>query len=1009
MVSCVLREESHLEKTTLYGGATIAATLTIGSVTYPNIAIIEDQFDFTASLQERGRFQCDVIDYTGNHFVRGEIVTVSDPVLGNVCTAFIDTDKEVPEYPTGWITHTIDCIGLEWLAGKRTYTRTYTTSSTAGKILVDMLSSVLSQEGIYQNYAEQYDSTQTDFSFGILSGTAATLNVDDGNLELQQAGSNLTIVEDTTAQFATGTLSNCVASGNALMPTTVSGLEVLATLPFAQIAGLLNVNFWSGSKALGTNDTLNFTMFIASTSPAITISIGLLFSDLTFTTGILDQNGFAIDAATDISANAKDQWYVRAFSLTPYNGKTVSKVYVSFGGTSQGVYTCYIQNVYLSSSPGSPFFSTTATTTQLNPMVVASSTGYASTSVIAAVNPVVNPSISIRTSPAYNIDPVKLLRSSLVTTLTGGTAGGGCSLSVSYDGGATYHPCVNNAPLPALPAGSNISGLTMTLQEGFTVGSNPTILPTFESVSIALVSAPNATKSDVVTAFATQAAWNTGTLTKTVALVNGDLTTTGINEGWNKNLILNQTFFTTNSTKANQSVSKGTYTNIVVVDSSTDMLCVARLDWAGTVTNSSFSLDIDVSVPSTFNFSSEAQISYFRTYWNSSNLKVGNGGYTLTLQQSGPASNIGVYRGTNSSTNTATTLALVTQNAPSHVKITVVSGLHTIYFDNNPIPVFTFTDTTYTSGQIGIGAHTYFQNPNGGGPGTFTFANPVISPTPTVSWIGPSASISSLVTCGNTVISWTELNTGTDSAVFIESSIDGGATYQTCINGSPIPGLISGMSVAGLSVKLAVNFYVNPSAFSLPILRQLVWRVLGAYPGSSGTRSTAPLGNDMSITRTVGSGWNPAFDGQSYTQVGTGATAVSGGEATITNTTGDVHMALGSRTWGDVDGTVRFAFSASTISAGIELRYVDANNFYRLQANTTTVSIIKRSLGVSLTLATVSVAIPINTYYYLRFRVVGSGPIALFGNVWQSGALEPTINVATGKWNDNLWTITASD
>src|SRR5579859_2081603 len=207
------------------------ATCTIGGIAY---TMIEDQHDLTNALDERQRFKCDIIDYTGlAHFVKGQQVVVTDPVLGVIFNGYINSDKEVPQYPSGAILHTIDCIDQHYLADKRTYTRTYPTPSLAGKIAVDQLHDVLLSEGIAQNFAERFDSTDIDFNAGILSNTAGILDVGDGNLELLSAGVDVTILENTTAQFAAGTLTSMQATGNALVPTTVNAIRMQSTLSFA--------------------------------------------------------------------------------------------------------------------------------------------------------------------------------------------------------------------------------------------------------------------------------------------------------------------------------------------------------------------------------------------------------------------------------------------------------------------------------------------------------------------------------------------------------------------------------------------------------------------------------------------------------------------------------------------------------------------------------------------------------------------------------------------------------
>jgi hypothetical protein len=975
----------------------MAATITIGQYTYPDIAMIEDQFDATLNLQERGRFQCDVIDYVGVHFQKGEQVTVTDPNVGTVFFGVINTDKEVPQYPTGWILHSIDCIGPEWFADKRTFTRTYSTSAQAGKIVVDQLSNVLSQEGLAANYAEHEDNTAVKFNQGILNNTQGIVDADGNNwLELAQAGSNITITENTTSTFATGTLTNVQAVNNTLKPITVSGLKFQAHLPLDSSTAVIQLNIWAGSLTLGSSDFLNYSIFISSVSPEIKFTLGLNFTDGSSTISASDQNGYSDYSGTDLANVAKDKWYVRRFSLATYSGKTIQNVYITLRGLKNGSYTAYYQNVYLDS--GTVFFGTTATTTQLSPAPITYITGYAPASVILSVIPVINVASSFRISPNYNIDPVKLISNSSVTWVSGGSS---ATIYVSYDGGITYVQCSNNATLPALPAGSNVAGCTLTLKETFVSGADPEIIPTLSNVQVIINSAPSATKSDVIGQFATQAQWNAGTYTGLTASTGGDLTMGTITSPWLNNSIANQILFygPANTTTVTQSISSSQCSINIKVTSSNNQVGTARLDWAGIIgTANGISIDFDVSIPNTNNFSSEMHIYYLQTYWYS-NGEFPNyqaAAYVFAFQQSGISNNCTLSKGANGPTtsNTSTLAQTTVGSNPTHIKITVSNaGVHNVYLNGSSTPTLTATDTTYTQGQIGVGGFTYSQSSGSGQTANFKFSNAVITPNTTTNgtWLGPQTSISSLGTIDNSVIYWTELNTGSNiAATYVQTSVDGGNSYQACTNGGPIPNLTSGENVSGKSVQIYIWMVNNPGNLPLPIIRQLSWRVLGHYPGSSGTRSTVPLGNDMSMTRTIASGWGNAFDGQSYTQVGTGTTSVANGEATIANTSGDVHMHLGSRTWTDEDGTVRFQLSASTMSAGMELRYNDANNYYRLLASQNSLSIIQCAGGISTTLATTNTTIAINTWYRMRFRIAELSTGTLFGRVWQDGILEPS-------------------
>lgn len=1025
----------------------MALTVTIGGVSYP---IIENNgnpepgytsggtsnstssssgiaggsdsgYQQTNNAQERQRWQCDIMDYTGTaHFSKGEQVVITDPVLGIMFQGYVNSDKVLPIYPSGIIRHSLDCVGLEWLPSKRTYTRTYSTSQLAGKIAVDMLNDVLLDEGVTQNWAEHEDSTTADFNTGILSGTQGVTDA-NGNqwLELAQAGQNTVITENTTALFSTGTLTNVQAVNNQLLPTTVSGLKLQATLPIDQTTAFLQLLIWSGSVTLGSSDFFNYAIFISSTSPAYNATMSMLFSDGTsLSTAGVDQNSYSVYSGTDLTNVAKDRWYTRRISLSAYSGKTVSSIILALRGMKAGSYTLYYQNAYLDS--GTVFFSTTATTTQVNPIQVQYITNYAPASVITSVIPVINPSTSSRISPNYNIDPVKLVSSSSVSWVSGGSNGASGEVFASYDGGVTYIQCSNNAALPALPGGSNVAGATLTLKETFTLGSNPEVIPSLSNVQVAIYSAPAATKSDSITPFATQAEWNTGTFTGLVASASGDLTMGTITSPWLNNSIANQIFFhaPANSSTITNSISSNTYNANVKVTNNQNQVGIGRLDWAGTIaTTNGISLEFDVTVPSTNNFSSQMYICYLQTYWyDSSGIGTDVNAYTFTFQQAGISSNCVLYKGSNSSNSGGSSTALATATVgsnPTHVKITVSNaGVHTIYLNGSGTPTLTATDTTYTSGQIGVGGLTFFQSSGSGQTAHFQFSNAAITPNTTTNgtWLGPATSISSLGTIDNSVIYWTELNMGSNiAAAYVQTSVDGGTSYQTCTSGGIIPGLTAGTNVSGKSVQVYIWMVNSVANLPLPIIRQLSWRVLGQYPGSSGTRSTVPLGNDTSITRTVGSGWGTAYDSQAWSQTGTGTTAVAAGEETITNTTGDVHMHLGTRTSTDEDGTVRFQLSAATIVAGIELRYTDANNFYRLQVSTTAVSIIKVQSGVSVTLTSVSMTLLTGVWYRARFRVVGATQPQLFGNVWSDGSLEPTINATTGQWDNSLWTIAIVD
>lgn len=965
----------------------MAAQLTIGGTP---VTMIEDQHDLTNALDERQRFKCDVIDYSGTlHFVKGEQVVLTDPVLGVIYSGYLNSDKEVPQYPSGAILHSIDCIDQRYLADKRTYTRTYSTPANAGKIVVDHLNDVLLAEGVAQNFALDYDTTQTDWGQGILSGTAATLNVGDGDLELSTAGSAVTITESTTANFSTGTLTNVAASNNILSPTTQSAIFLQSDCVLTQTAAQLYVKIWSGSVTIGTNDTFNFTLWISGTSPQQMAFVDFICSDGTYlstTTGLADQNNVSATPTTDLTNYATNQWYTRQIAITALHGKTINTILVGFSGAAAGTYAAYFKNIFLSSASGSPFFSTTATATQVTPPPVFQNQGYATNQTTVSVVQTFDPANSYRVSSSYSIGAVSLLRSSLVTYNTVQPGKSLFTLLASYDGGTSYLPCPNNSALPALPSGSNVSGLTsVVLKEVFgSSDTTPTTIPSLANVSIQVLSAPNPTspKSDVVTTYATSANWNAGTHSFTTVSGNSLIPGT-YTRNWNDGLITNQTFFPLSG--ATQSASSLAYAITNPVDTSgLTQDSQSRFDFAGI--SSDFTLECDMKVSSGNNVF--AQMIYRTTAWFAG--ITNNYGYIIGI---GSAPNyIALVKGTNSSTSSGTTIVSTTSvtvntNTFYHLKIVVNGAHHQIYFNNSTTPLFDVIDTTFVGpGNTGFMALTGDSSVST----TCTIDNFALTPAYTSTWTSTSTSISSLGTCGPSVIQWIEVNTTQQStgSVQVQTSVDGGSTFQTCTNGGAIPNLPSGTNVSGKSVQVKITFTAISQAL-LPSVTNLTWRVLGAYPGSSGTRSTAPLGNDTMV-RANQSGWGTSFDGQIWAKTGTGTDAINSNEATITNTTGDVHEVCGSRTGTDEDGTVRFQLSASTIQAGMELRYTDTNNFYRCSTSTTTLTLFKIIGGSSMVLGTASISLTVSTFYRMRFRVTGTNPVTLMGRVWADSTLEPT-------------------
>jgi hypothetical protein len=960
---------------------------TIGGVA---VLIKNGSFSVSGQIETRSTMTITIEDPIGTpSFQPRQPVVLSDSVQGILFSGYVSTSKPNRVAPSTagaspTIEHIVTVINNHYRADKQANQQNYA-NAYAGDIALDFWRRALQAEGVVANAAIRRDATVADFNQGILSGTVATSNVGDGDLELVKAGSDITITESTTASFAAGTLTNVVAANNTLTPTTYSAIRYQSNLLFA-LAGqdYIYTQIWSGNMTIGTLDTFHYDVFIPSTSKQYTSGVDFICSDGTLlrsVANVVDQNGLNAAPTTDLSAYAKDQWYSRTISLTSaLNGKTINTILLDMTGSTVGVSTAFFKNIYLGSQSGSPFFATNATTTQLNPPAVQYANGFAPAQTSTTVVTVFDPAVSSRVSPTYSIDAVKLLRSSLLSWVTTGSSSA-VNISISYDGGSVYTPAINGSPLPVLPAGSNVASGSIILKEAFGGGiSDPTLIPSLQSVVITLQSAANATKSDIVTSFVTQANWNTGTFTNAQALTNGDVTLASQSRNWNDNTISNQTF-STSVGGFSESASSGAYVISSPSNSSgLTYIAVSRLNFAGIIAD--FTLDIDVKLnSSSLNWKTAGIVYRQPDFGNSYHIVLANGPNI-------PGTSA-VYHGYGASLSfPQTTFTNVSYSPGStfHIKVVVVGSVHQVYVQGSTTPLFTVNDANYTGpgyfGLIAVNSDTTT--------GTHTFDNLVITPTSAQgTWQSLPTSIASLVASGGSAIYWTEASTGNIGAsLTIQTSVDGGTTFQQCTNGGPIPNIPAGTNLSGKSV--IVKALMSTVSQNVPLLRQLAWRVLGVYPGSSGTRTTLPMGMDSMTRANVVSGWGTATDSQTYTQVGTGATALTSNEGLITNTTGDVHMLYGSRTWTDQDGTCRFSLSAATISAGIELRYTDTNNFYRFQASTTTLTLIKRIVGTSYTLATASMTLTTGVFYRMRFRVAGNYPTTASGRVWLDGTLEPT-------------------
>lgn len=702
------------------------------------VSIKHGSFKFTDNTNYLSTCSFDVLDATGlSHFRNGMPVTVTDSIKGLVFSGFVDLGDEDNLIPNDMIATTVTCKDNHYLANKRRVVEDYK-NMLAGDIAVDLLSNYLTAEGVTANYAYQLTETQADWSRGNLSNVSATLNIGEGDLELAPAGSTVTHTDTQSADFQQGTLTS-VDAGQPGQPGSQLNLHASNAIKFVATCqgGLGNAylywQIWVGAQAVTLGDLLQYDLWVSSTSPQIMCGVDILFSDGTtmrdFSPTIVDQLDFPAHPKTDLSAVAKDQWYTRTLSLNPANGKTVATMSIVMEGDNAGTYTCYFKNIkqvngttlrqmYWDGTTPSPYFQNSL---GLQSSVLTSDNGYTAISLTLAT---VYDQVGTRISPAISIDAAWIARSSLVswatvipTNITPATQSGnaplvpqGTTLQVytSLDTKATWQLCTYKAPIPCLMPGVSIAGRSLYTKVVLSItGPSPEVTPILDSLTTSVTSSFNTIKSNTVMTIASQAGWNSGTLSNLqwdTTLTTPYLDIAGYTQNWQNRtgVIPNQPLF--------GSSSPAEVVNALQLQLSTGTGTDVRSRFDSPVTK--FFGNFTMQVACTFQAAGNVGMGvvYATTGWQNPNDTYG---YTVMLVQNfnnTGASKLQFGYGTNTSTGAGNYTGIINQTLPFTIQVgntytlTVIvqNNHHTVLIDGVTY-LNSFFDGTYTaSGQVGL-------------------------------------------------------------------------------------------------------------------------------------------------------------------------------------------------------------------------------------------------------------------------------------------------------------------
>ena len=435
-------------------------------------------------------------------------------------------------------------------------------------------------------------------------------------------------------------------------------------------------------------------------------------------------------------------------------------------------------------------------------------------------------------------------------------------------------------PIPNLTPGMNVTGRSIIYRFTLTLGTDPTIVPSYSASIIIVQSAYNTTKSDVISTTTTATDFSGGTLTalKTVgATTVQGVTLNGIQRTWDNGDFSSQPFF-------------GSGTQIVLnkqfqLTTGASSEYKSQLVFAGTWHN--FTSEVDLTVISTVSMPSFV---YRTTGWQATNDTIGYMIEVFTnLLKFGYGSNTST--GAGSYTQIATAGLSLTANSMHRLKVVVSGANHQIFLDN--VLYINVNDSKYSQYSLTVLADApsaYYRMDEASGT--------------TLVDSGPHAWNGTINTSGVTYAQAGAVSTDLDTAQKYDG-VAGHALMNTSVNPAGLshitiecwckltsgtftgnPRLVANghtdtlntgmqlwLNTSGHVIMQVGNGTVNGAATSSSALVAGTWTYLvGTYDGSNVRiyfngvlqQTTAFTGTIASTTFAVGIGYNPVYIGDYF-------------------------------------------------------------------------------------------------------------------------------------------------
>lgn len=660
-----------------------------------------------------------------------------------------------------------------------------------------------------------------------LAGALATDNVDDGDLELPLAGVPLTTITDTTAEWNAGTLTNTVGLNNQLVLTSRTGIAFSGENNGNQgNNAYIYWTIWSGSYTIASGDTLEYTMWVNKASPAIQAGMDGACNEgstlITFITGghfLHDQNNIDVSPANDLKGYADDQWYTRSIDLSGMaNGSRAFNTFsIGFEGNAGGHYAAYFHTIKIMNG-GTTKLTIYGNNGSLNTSEQARDIGYSN---ISITTPLVYDTPGTRISNSVDLTSVGIAKTSLITYADTAPAGTTVEIDTSFDGGATWQPATSGQKaVLALISGASLSGVGFMTRQVLTItGDDPIVTPVVASVAAEFDPSYLATKNDVFQHADTSTQWNAQGTNQGGANIGNQITINGSRRNWDDGSIASQTLY------GDGSPGHGTDRHRLFTSTNGAGNEVHdRFDFAGNSWKD-FRLDIDITIPATAN--EGIGVVYRTTNWNNGDSTYG---WVVDVQPNaiklGYGSNTGA---TGTYTNVATFNPASFAPTPGSVHtltVIVQSTTHTIYLDG--VQYIQITSAIFNQAGY-VATHAYN---NSGANVSYFFDNFGIGSGPTGSYETNNISLNSVATVGDSFIAWQEETLPAGCQLLVQSTIDGGSTFQTCTNGAEIPGLTPGTSVTGKNLRVYFSLISGSMAYTPTLDGYMVW-ITSAFSSSA--------------------------------------------------------------------------------------------------------------------------------------------------------------------------------